>query len=267
MSAFVALSSVASAQTLADKLRDAGNMSFRMNNAGYEIWVGPEGLGCRLQQFASGSIGTLTPFVINFQSNTLNFQARIQDLVNQIASTALVNFTGSVVSDSNGTVVEWTADQTYNPTLCIIISISGTDYPFEIRRVFGKLRVQIAEGECVSDPLDLLGRESTLTLTPTGGDEYNYLGFDGWVPDGQCTARFFLACADANQLDFVAYGGDCPSTPGDVNGDGCVDDADLLAVLFAFGQTGSGQPEDVNGDGVVDDADLLTVLFNFGSGC
>ncbi len=55
--------------------------------------------------------------------------------------------------------------------------------------------------------------------------------------------------------------------PGDVNGDGCVDDADLLAVLFAFGQTGSGLPEDVNGDGVVDDADLLTVLFNFGQGC
>lgn len=55
--------------------------------------------------------------------------------------------------------------------------------------------------------------------------------------------------------------------PGDVNGDGCVDDADLLTVLFNFGQSGSGLPEDVNGDGTVDDADLLLVLFNFGSGC
>ena len=53
---------------------------------------------------------------------------------------------------------------------------------------------------------------------------------------------------------------------GDVNGDGCVDDADLLAVLFTFGQTGN-LPEDLNMDGVVDDADLLIVLFNFGSGC
>ncbi len=52
-----------------------------------------------------------------------------------------------------------------------------------------------------------------------------------------------------------------------MNGDGCVDDADLLAVLFAFGQSGAGLPEDVNSDGIVDDADLLTVLFNFGSGC
>jgi len=54
---------------------------------------------------------------------------------------------------------------------------------------------------------------------------------------------------------------------GDVNGDGCVDGSDLLAVLFAFGNTGSGLPEDLNGDGIVDDADLLEVLFNFGSGC
>ncbi len=56
-----------------------------------------------------------------------------------------------------------------------------------------------------------------------------------------------------------------PPVLGDVNGDGCVDDSDLLAVLFAFG--GSGGAEDLNGDGAVDDADLLIVLFNFGNGC
>ena len=53
---------------------------------------------------------------------------------------------------------------------------------------------------------------------------------------------------------------------GDVNGDGCVDDADLLTALFQFGATGE-SPADLNGDGVVDDADLLTVLFHFGNGC
>ncbi|MFN7162528.1 MAG: hypothetical protein ACK4NB_05655, partial [Fimbriimonadales bacterium] len=53
---------------------------------------------------------------------------------------------------------------------------------------------------------------------------------------------------------------------GDVNCDGCVDDADLLSVLFEFGSTAI-NPADVNGDGVVDDADLLIVLFNFGTGC
>ncbi|BCW94926.1 MAG: hypothetical protein WHS44_07895 [Fimbriimonadales bacterium] len=44
-----------------------------------------------------------------------------------------------------------------------------------------------------------------------------------------------------------------------------MDDADLLAVLFAFGN--SGGAEDLNNDGIVDDADLLTVLFSFGDGC
>jgi len=56
---------------------------------------------------------------------------------------------------------------------------------------------------------------------------------------------------------------------GDTNGDGCIDDSDLLAVLFAFGTPGTGltRHEDINKDGIVDDADLLIVLFNFGQGC
>lgn len=57
-----------------------------------------------------------------------------------------------------------------------------------------------------------------------------------------------------------------PLREGDVDGNGCVDDVDLLQVLFAFGATGANLA-DVNGDAVVDDADLLIVLFNFGSGC
>jgi len=52
----------------------------------------------------------------------------------------------------------------------------------------------------------------------------------------------------------------------DVDGNGCVDDADLLAVLFAFGSQGASDA-DINQDGIVDDADLLLVLFNFGFGC
>lgn len=53
---------------------------------------------------------------------------------------------------------------------------------------------------------------------------------------------------------------------GDVNGDGVVDDADLIRVLNAFGEAGSDLPEDIDLDGVVDDSDLLSVLFAFGSG-
>lgn len=53
--------------------------------------------------------------------------------------------------------------------------------------------------------------------------------------------------------------------PGDVDGDGCVSDADLLQILFAFGSDDA--QADLNGDGSVDDADLLDALFHFGQGC
>jgi hypothetical protein len=52
--------------------------------------------------------------------------------------------------------------------------------------------------------------------------------------------------------------------PGDVNGDRCANDADLLIVLFNFGGDGDG---DLNCDDIVNDVDLLEVLFNFGNGC
>ncbi|TVQ60896.1 MAG: hypothetical protein EA379_07370 [Phycisphaerales bacterium] len=55
--------------------------------------------------------------------------------------------------------------------------------------------------------------------------------------------------------------------PGDANGDGVVDFADLSAVLANFGESGSDVPGDVTADGVVDFADLSVVLANFGSEC
>lgn len=67
--------------------------------------------------------------------------------------------------------------------------------------------------------------------------------------------------AEAYLLDTIG----APPCEGDANGDGTVDDADLLIVLFNFGSD-EGQG-DVNQDGMVDDADLLIVLFNFGNSC
>jgi hypothetical protein len=69
----------------------------------------------------------------------------------------------------------------------------------------------------------------------------------------------------ANAVRWAA-GSACTPTQGDATRDGCVDDADLLTVLFAFGTTGR-HIADVNCDNIVDDADLLEVLFQFGTGC
>jgi hypothetical protein len=74
-------------------------------------------------------------------------------------------------------------------------------------------------------------------------------------------------CGLAQPFEFDYFETNLPLLPvGDVNADGIVDDADLLAVLFAFGSSGDCLDEDVNLDGTVDDADLLAVLFNFGAG-
>jgi len=56
---------------------------------------------------------------------------------------------------------------------------------------------------------------------------------------------------------------------GDINGDGCVDDADLLAILSAWGTSGSepARHEDINKDGIVDDADFLIVLSHYVECC
>lgn len=58
-----------------------------------------------------------------------------------------------------------------------------------------------------------------------------------------------------------------PAYKSDINEDGCVDDADLSRVLFAFGQTGADLPEDLNRDGIVDDGDVSIVLMEFTKGC
>jgi uncharacterized membrane protein len=90
----------------------------------------------------------------------------------------------------------------------------------------------------------------------------------GMSPDGRYIVGQGWNAATRRDEAFLLDTQGCASENGDVDANGCVDDADLLAVLFAFGNSGSNLGRvDVNCDGVVDDADLLIVLFNFGNGC
>jgi len=83
-------------------------------------------------------------------------------------------------------------------------------------------------------------------------------------PDGRYIVGFGRNGATGRREAFLLDTGFPLS--GDIDRSGCVDDADLLRVLFEFGGAGY-RNEDLNWDGVIDDADLLIVLFNFGSGC
>jgi hypothetical protein len=113
------------------------------------------------------------------------------------------------------------------------------------------------------------GQTWATPVGPTADFPYWYLVFAGGRPLPTAFRFFVGGGTGANQgnmlaVDNIAF---TAFSPGDVNMDGCVDDADLLEVLLAFGNTGAFLPTDVNGDGTVDDADLLEVLLAFGSGC
>ncbi|XOV74567.1 MAG: hypothetical protein ACFHWZ_13750 [Phycisphaerales bacterium] len=83
--------------------------------------------------------------------------------------------------------------------------------------------------------------------------------------------RFIASDSDPQSLVEAAIDGfrvsyfacDDPSIPGDANGDGLVDLADLNMVLANFGQTTD--IGDVTGDGAVDLGDLNLVLAEFGA--
>jgi probable HAF family extracellular repeat protein len=139
-----------------------------------------------------------------------------------------------------------------------------------------------ADGAVVVGTASYLGNPRAFRWTASGGMEdlnitYAHLLTNGSVlfwataisPDGRyIVGHGRNAATNRPEAYLLDTGPRCTTHNGDVDANGCVDDADLLAVLFAFGNTGSNLGRvDVNCDGVVDDADLLAVLFQFGNGC
>ena len=113
--------------------------------------------------------------------------------------------------------------------------------------------------------------------TASGGMENLNTTYASLLTDGSVLVRAFAISPDGRYIVGAGYNAATNRTEaflldtgfprrGDVDRNGCVDDADLLQVLFAFGGRGY-RNEDLNWDGTVDDADLLQVLFNFGGGC
>ena len=192
---FAALLSASHAQSLAERLRDAGSVSFKINNADYAINLGQ---GC-VQSFSSGTTGAQNAFVINFEPGTLNFTTTLNQIVNAIASTQTVRFVASV----SGNRVTWTAENIPQP-VCTIITIGGTGYPFRIDSIYGTIAVDLEEIQCTSDPLGLLNRVVTIQLNNV--TETSEVGFTGFVTDAVCTP-LIPACARAFNIQLASYGG------------------------------------------------------------
>lgn len=116
----------------------------------------------------------------------------------------------------------------------------------------------------VSGGLENLNETYAALLTPGSYLERAY----GISPNGRYIVGYGYNAATRRKEGYLLDAwGRCAPRAGDVNNDGCVDDADLLNVLFDFGVSGDNLCTDLNQDSVVDDADLLMALFEFGSGC
>jgi hypothetical protein len=265
--AFLALTSVAVAQTPVEKLIKAGRMSFRLQDSPYYIRIGD---ACDISA-AGGGLGDQAPICVtlsdlNNDGFALDFEITIQQMVNAIQSNATVQFYGTPVGNDQ---VRWQGARTFNPLECAFIGGSVQQW-FQLLQVFGDFTMEISEGACDPDPFSCSSCGVDLTLTPVGNDpnneNVNFLGFEGFIrlAGTSCDTGVPLrACARTWAINTIAYSSSLPSR-GDVNGDCIIDSADLLTVLFNFGGSGAG---DVNNDNIVDSADLLTVLFNFGNRC
>lgn len=92
-------------------------------------------------------------------------------------------------------------------------------------------------------------------------------------PDGRFITGAGVHCRAPNLCRWEAFlldtalTNNCVPNGGDTDGNGCVDDADLVSVVFSIGRSGPSLPADCNCDGTVDDGDLVEVLFRFGTGC
>ncbi len=131
-----------------------------------------------------------------------------------------------------------------------------------------------------SDGSIVVGATGTAAFrwTPDGGMEDLNQTYDNLIrghlytaraitPDGRYIVGWgYNAATGRTQEAYLLHDPRCENN-GDVDNNGCIDDADLLMVLFAFGSIGSPGRVDINCDGTVDDSDLITLLFNFGSGC
>ncbi len=150
-----------------------------------------------------------------------------------LAVTCQANFGGTVSTSPCGTVA-FTADGT--KVAVPVVWPGARLYAFEV-----------ATGERVSEPFGV--DQYPFFLAVYGADDR----VGTLIANGD--ARIWLASG--------LFG----AIPGDLNGDGCVDQSDLGILLADWDCTGGDCPGDCDGDGDTDQSDLGILLAHWGEGC
>lgn len=248
-----------------DDLRDGQNIDFDLKGLTYSYSGALSGGG-------GVNDGEAPPVCAPKSAGSLNITLNLREFIPSLPTNLIVTLVGTRI---DADTVRWTFD--ISPNQCVNLGSANA----LVKRVWGQLTATVQVVPVFLD--DECGQFYNLRLVPEGGDGGN------WI-NGELYALCFENAATrvnvaVRNIDYVAYGGGVfqQNDPrvlyrglesqvivliryGDVNGDACVDDADLLEVMFTFGATGNNRA-DLNGDSVVDDADLLIVLFAFGNGC
>jgi hypothetical protein len=133
----------------------------------------------------------------------------------------------------------------------------------------------VADGEVTGSQTDwhtVVGGPATeLTFYEiVGANQYDTSSHPDFGPEGS-PMHFGFATANSNS-DYYTQKYDNWSLfitycPGDLDGDGCVDQADLGILLADWGCTGGNCPGDCDNDGDTDQADLGILLAHWGEGC
>jgi hypothetical protein len=191
----------------------------------------PDGVSVAGAQYLSGHIAIHGDTVACLCSRGAAF-VDVSDPAD-LSVTCHANFGGTVSTSSCGTI-PFTADGT---KVAVPVVYPGARlYAFEV-----------ATGERVSEPFDV-DQYPFYTTVYGPGDRVGTLISNG-------DAKIWLVSG--------LFG----AIPGDLDGDGCVDQSDLGILLADWGCTGGHCPGDCDGDGDTDQSDLGLLLANWGEGC
>lgn len=234
-------------------------------------------------------IGTLTPFEPDPLGNP-GVYVNFPDGAPEGARVAIAfNFAGSGGSGEYGYEQVLSAELQANTTYTLEVDVgniaSGTAMSGEFFDLdgFPGYRVELRVNTGVPGQTQLLAQDDNQLagLLPEGEFRTSTVSHTTGEVPAQIGQQLVIRLVNTNVIDPVDPGANLEvdfdnvrldaspaACPGDADGSGVVDLADLNLVLFNFGSTVlNGTNGDVNSDGGVDLADLNLVLFNFGNSC